>query len=236
MDLLCFCSILWLLCFCASVLCALWSPAWKGLTSWLSFVVSNCEFVTFPLVSWVRCGTWLYRFLSFAPLLTKIIQTADMVFNWRVGCNGWLSVHYILDCGPCEFTSALSCYIVSIILFMLNLCMYCRANQEWQWSLLCLQLLSITLICTHHLSLHETIDHLCINPILRIGLIHKWSIDYESLILFKQNMTSLSLLAGRTVEDVRIIKMWYKTPFLKCFVNHSGGYLIELGRSKTTLA
>ena len=29
----------------------------KGLTSWLSFVVSNCEFVTFPLVSWVRCGT-----------------------------------------------------------------------------------------------------------------------------------------------------------------------------------
>ena len=23
----------------------------------LSFVVSNCEFVTFQLVSWVRCGT-----------------------------------------------------------------------------------------------------------------------------------------------------------------------------------
>ena len=30
---------------------------WKGLTSWLSFVVSNCGFVTFPLVSWVRGGT-----------------------------------------------------------------------------------------------------------------------------------------------------------------------------------
>ena len=29
----------------------------KGPTSWLSFVVSICEFVTFPLVSWVRCGT-----------------------------------------------------------------------------------------------------------------------------------------------------------------------------------
>ena len=38
-------------------ICALWSPAGKGLTSWLSFVVSNFEFVTFPLVSWVRCGT-----------------------------------------------------------------------------------------------------------------------------------------------------------------------------------
>ena len=32
------------------------SPAGKELTSWLSFVVSNCEVVTFPLVSWVRCG------------------------------------------------------------------------------------------------------------------------------------------------------------------------------------
>ena len=38
-------------------ICALWSTAGKGLTSWLSFVVSNCELVTFPLVSWVRCGT-----------------------------------------------------------------------------------------------------------------------------------------------------------------------------------
>ena len=28
----------------------------KGLTFWLSFVMSNCEVVTFPLVSWVRCG------------------------------------------------------------------------------------------------------------------------------------------------------------------------------------
>ena len=55
---------------CASFYMALWSLAGKGLTSWLSFVVSHCEFVTFPLVSWVRCGTWLYRFLIFAPLLT----------------------------------------------------------------------------------------------------------------------------------------------------------------------
>ena len=35
---------------------ALWSPAWKGLTSWLSLMMSNCEVVTFPLVYWVRCG------------------------------------------------------------------------------------------------------------------------------------------------------------------------------------
>ena len=38
------------------VIGALWSPVGKGLTSWLSFVMSNCEVITFPLVSWVKCG------------------------------------------------------------------------------------------------------------------------------------------------------------------------------------
>ena len=53
-----FFSVLCLLSLCARLfICALCSPAGKGLTSWLSFVVSNCEFVTFPLVSWVMCGT-----------------------------------------------------------------------------------------------------------------------------------------------------------------------------------
>ena len=57
MDLLCFFCLV-LLCLCVRLfICALWSPAEKGLTSWLSFVVSNSEFVTFPLVSLVRCGT-----------------------------------------------------------------------------------------------------------------------------------------------------------------------------------
>ena len=41
MDLLCFCSVLCSLCFCTRLfVCALLSPAGKGLTSWLSFVVS----------------------------------------------------------------------------------------------------------------------------------------------------------------------------------------------------
>ena len=35
----------------------------------------------------------------------------------------------------------------------------------------CLQLLSTTLTCTLHLSLCESMDHLRINPIRRIGLI-----------------------------------------------------------------
>ena len=66
-----FFSVLCLLCLYARLfICTLWSPVGKGLTSWLSFVVFDCEFVTCPLVSWVRCGTWLHRFLIFAPLLT----------------------------------------------------------------------------------------------------------------------------------------------------------------------
>ena len=55
----------------------------------------------------------------------------------------------------------------------------------------------------------ESIYHLCINPIHRIGLIHKWSIDslmlkwsvHVSVLLSncKHSITSLSLLAGRTL-------------------------------------
>ena len=49
-DLLCFCSVLCLLCLCARLfICALWSPAEKGLTSWLSFVVST---VSLSLSHW----------------------------------------------------------------------------------------------------------------------------------------------------------------------------------------
>ena len=57
MDYLCY--------FCLVLLCvrvrlsidALWSPAGKGLTAWLSYVKSKCEVVTFPLVSCDRYGT-----------------------------------------------------------------------------------------------------------------------------------------------------------------------------------
>ena len=55
-DYLCnFCLVL--LCFQVSLfVVTLWSPAGKGLISWLSFVISYCDVVIFSLVSWVRCG------------------------------------------------------------------------------------------------------------------------------------------------------------------------------------
>ena len=82
--------LLWIFCFfclvfamplCHLFICALWSHAGKGLTAWLSFMVSNCEFVTFPWVLWVRCGTWFYRFLIFAPLLT--LKQSNQLLLWN---------------------------------------------------------------------------------------------------------------------------------------------------------
>ena len=50
-----FCHVL--LCFHAHLFVdALWSPAGNGLTSCLSFVMSNCDIVNLLLVSWVRWG------------------------------------------------------------------------------------------------------------------------------------------------------------------------------------
>ena len=46
-----------------------------------------CEFVTFPLVSCVRCGTWLYRFLIFAPLLTFRIACAFFKVSPELSCT-----------------------------------------------------------------------------------------------------------------------------------------------------
>ena len=47
---------------------ALWSHAGKGLTSWLMFLLLS------QVVSWIRCGTWLYCFLIFAVFFTLTWQ------------------------------------------------------------------------------------------------------------------------------------------------------------------
>ena len=55
-------------------------------TSWLSFVMSNCEFVTLPLVSCVRCGCLIvYRFLIF-PLFVTFSESRYLVKpeTWQV--------------------------------------------------------------------------------------------------------------------------------------------------------
>ena len=70
--------VLYLLCYCSRLFIdALWSPAGKGLASWLTFVMSNCEVATFPLVSWVICGAGLYQFLILALFLTFTIDKSS---------------------------------------------------------------------------------------------------------------------------------------------------------------
>ena len=157
MDLLCFCSVSCLLCLFAHLfICALWSPAGKGLTSWLSFVLSNCEFVTFPLVSWVRCGTWLYRFLIFAPLLTfKNINMLCVVVFFLCSGEGditgtvktyhilWTARRYLRSLVPRGEFWRLP-LLLSILLEMTKICLWMLAHtyfvdwnkiilKRWPW-------------------------------------------------------------------------------------------------------
>ena len=53
---------------CASVYMCLVVTCGEWLTSWLSFEVSNCEFITFPLVSWVSVSIpdlWTLTYIEF---------------------------------------------------------------------------------------------------------------------------------------------------------------------------
>ena len=76
---------LFLLCSCAHLFIdALWSPAGKGMSSWLSFVMSNCEVVTFQLVSWVRCGALLYQFLIIVLFLLLVYVHLNFLSNMKV--------------------------------------------------------------------------------------------------------------------------------------------------------
>ena len=55
-------------------ICALWSPAGKGLNSWLSFVVSYCKFVDFPIG--ILGQVW-YLIISISDLLLTLYYMLD---------------------------------------------------------------------------------------------------------------------------------------------------------------
>ena len=103
-----------MLCICARLfICALWSPAGKGLTSWLSFVVSNCEFVTFSLVR-ILSQVW-YLVVSIPDLCTltyfyNILNDIMCVFNKRDPMQNGL----ILNCIDSWFLNSSSFYNTSL--------------------------------------------------------------------------------------------------------------------------
>ena len=57
MDHLCFLCLVFLMLL-RLFIAALWSPAGKGLTSWLFLVMFIVFLLHSRVVSWVRCGTW----------------------------------------------------------------------------------------------------------------------------------------------------------------------------------
>ena len=74
--------------FCARLfICALWSPAGKGLTSWLSFVMYNCDVVIFPLVSWkeeskVANRNWVDHQACSLPQSINVIANLFIMGNY----------------------------------------------------------------------------------------------------------------------------------------------------------
>ena len=58
--------------------------------------MSTCEVVTFPLVSWVRCRAWLYRFLIFAPFLTLTYALLHRLHNFHISCSKHLCRKWII--------------------------------------------------------------------------------------------------------------------------------------------
>ena len=58
---------------------ALWSPAGKGLTSWFLFVMSSCDFVTFP------CGI-LGQVWYLIVLIPDMVFAVFLTFIWANKC------------------------------------------------------------------------------------------------------------------------------------------------------
>ena len=67
---------------------ALWPPAGKGLTSWLSFVVLNCVVVTFPFG--ILCQVW-YLIVSIPDLCPlSYFHTEWIVLHISAALAQWL--------------------------------------------------------------------------------------------------------------------------------------------------
>ena len=95
MDLLCvFFCLVFAMPLCAPAYTCLVVTCWEWTDLLAPFVVSNCVFVTFPLVSWVRCGTWLNRFMIFALLLTFKINYRLMQVKSIAECSKGIILQY----------------------------------------------------------------------------------------------------------------------------------------------
>ena len=81
MDHLCFLCLVFLM-FLRLYIAALWSPAGKGLAPRLLLVMFIVFLLLSHVVSWVRCGIRLYRFLTFASFLTLIVKSSVGIYGF----------------------------------------------------------------------------------------------------------------------------------------------------------
>ena len=105
-----------------------WSPAGKGLGSWLSLGV----FVSLShMVFWVRSGTWLYRFLIFAFFLTlwRFRGGASFVDHFSYLCAMFVMLFFL-------FVAAWERAALLALLCVVSYCVfitfpYCDPGQVW---------------------------------------------------------------------------------------------------------
>ena len=74
-----------------------------------------CELVTFKLVPCVRCDTWLYRFLIFAPLLTLSHPVKYFYWPFQGGASlvdhlRYLFLVFCLACMPAHCCLVVPCW------------------------------------------------------------------------------------------------------------------------------
>ena len=78
----------------------------------------------------------------------------------------------IIEAVLCSFTTYVK-NMHKIFTTVLVWTVYCPASLEWQWRRVLLKIVKYKINLYTPLELTESIDHMCINPILRIGLTHK---------------------------------------------------------------
>ena len=106
-------------CYVWLLIVALWSPAWKG---WP--LGSRLWFITFPLVSCISNGTWLYRFLIFVLFLTL---HSVLLMHWF---GLWSVIAGFNICFGCSKDLSQICFMVifTIIVWYTSLFLFL-----WYW-------------------------------------------------------------------------------------------------------
>ena len=141
----------------------------------------NCVLSPSHVVSWVRCGTWLYRFLIFAHFRT--FKNEMKYFYWPFQCGVSFLVIFVI------YVSWLSCFLVC----SLQPCGH-LLGKGWLLGSLCYALLFfVTFPCgvlNQVWYLIVSIPNLCPLTYLALGAYVAWAfITYSILLCYASGLT-----------------------------------------------